>query len=260
MINCTLDFVFFSCWYQLFISVHEGSEWVNESLGDGTWGSGKSIFVGSALVQNICWICPRPKYNVFPVMCLYCQFFAVYIGWHRGLKCIASQIMLHIPPIWRNPAHKSHINFPQKENGGKSGEINVQLSPRQRGFVGETWWSTLANGLWRGLCCTYWGIPLFYCFVLSAPEGYYLFLDKAFVCWQELFTLSCARKSPSRTTATLPLLLLPTPRIALFVGWLLRHRKVPHHRCMNHSRFVHHTCMNQGSRNIGCIRITNQGS
>ena len=56
-----------------------------------------------------------------------------------GAKCIASQIMLHIPPIWRNPAHKSHINFPQKENGGKSGEINVQLSPRQRGFVGETW-------------------------------------------------------------------------------------------------------------------------
>ena len=61
----------------------------------------------------------------------------------RLVKCIASQIMLHIPPIWRNPAHKSHINFPRKRKSGSTEKLISSLE--RQSAEGE--WETYA-GKW----------------------------------------------------------------------------------------------------------------
>ena len=94
----------------------------------------------------------------------------------RLVKCIASQIMLHIPPIWRNPAHKSHINFPRKRKSGSAEKLISSLERQS----GEGEWKTRANELRRGLgCCTYWVTPLFSPTFLSwQHKRIWSFLDK----------------------------------------------------------------------------------
>ena len=95
----------------------------------------------------------------------------------RLVKCIASQIMLHIPPIWRNPAHKSHINFPRKRKSGSTEKLISSLERQSAEGEWETYagkWVAKRIGLLHILGHPF-VLPNF--FVLAAQE-HINFLDK----------------------------------------------------------------------------------
>ena len=96
---------------------------------------------------HICWISPPPPRHLLPQLDAQNIMFSsqTVFCWmaERLVKCIASQIMLHIPPIWRNPAHKSHINFPRKRKSGSTEKLISSLE--RQSAEGE--WETYA-GKW----------------------------------------------------------------------------------------------------------------
>ena len=151
----------------LILQLFDIIEWNLDSFWSGLgWVSGWWSWRKSKV--HICWMSPLtpphspPSPHLLPQLDAQNIMFSsqTVFCWmaERLVKCIASQIMLHIPPIWRNPAHKSHINFPRKRKSGSAEKLISSLE--RQSTEGE--WKTRANELRRGLgCCTFWVTPLF---------------------------------------------------------------------------------------------------